>query len=83
MNKPMTVDEIHGYVTHYNAFKSLPDEIMENLFASALTVAILCDRKNAEREAKTDGVELESAKVSIDTDKQEPVKAKVAKRLKS
>lgn len=74
MNKPMTVDEIHGHMTHYNAFKSLPTEVMEDLFTSALTLAVMFDQEAA---AEMD------AKTPVEADKQEPTKAKMPKRLKS
>ena len=46
----MTKKEIDGHIDHYNAYKSLPLEVMNELFASALTVAALSE-KPAEADA--------------------------------
>jgi hypothetical protein len=41
----LTTQQIEGYIAHYAAYRELPREVMDELFASALTVALLSEAK--------------------------------------
>lgn len=60
----MTKKEIDGHIDHYNAYQSLPLEVMTGLFDAALTVASLHER----------GAQADSA------DEAKPAPAKRAKK---
>ena len=41
----LTVEQIEGHISHFNTFRELPREVMHELFASAMTVALLSKEK--------------------------------------
>ena len=48
----LTVKEVEQHIDHYNVYRELPVEVMQELFAAALTVATLTNPELAAEELK-------------------------------